>query len=157
MNRFRFSNNFVQLQKYQSLIDDAVKKGAKVLFGGKPNVAHKGHFFEPTVLINVNHSMEIMREETFGPVMPIMRVSSDEEVIKLANDCKYGLSASIFTGNYARGYELAKKIQAGGSVINDWVCTLIFGVDCSAGIKHDDPRFAIWWSESFWFRKIQWT
>lgn len=125
----------VQLQKYQSLIDDAVKKGAKVLFGGKPNPAFKGHFFEPTVLINVNHSMEIMKEETFGPVMPIMKVTSDEDVVKFANDCRYGLSAAIFTSNYTRGYELAKKIQSGGTVLNDWGLSMMIQDLPFGGIK----------------------
>jgi acyl-CoA reductase-like NAD-dependent aldehyde dehydrogenase len=56
-----------------------VKKGAKIITGGKINTQHKGHFFEPTILVNVNHTMKVMKEETFGPIMAIMRVHSDEE------------------------------------------------------------------------------
>src|SRR5690242_19066216 len=63
-----------QLAKYQEFTDDAVKKGARILVGGKPNSKYSGHYFEPTVLVDVNHSMKIMQEETFGPIMTVMKV-----------------------------------------------------------------------------------
>jgi len=125
----------LQLKKYQELIDDAVAKGAKVLSGGKVNANHKGHFFEPTVIVNVNHSMRIMREEMFGPVMAIMKVKSDEEVVRLANDCDYGLSCSVFSRNYARGHKLAKQIEAGCTVINDWGLSMMIQSLPFGGVK----------------------
>lgn len=109
-----------QLTKYAEYIADATAKGAKVLSGGKVNSQHKGQFFEPTVLINVNHSMKTMQEETFGPVMSVMRVSSDEEVIRLMNECSYGLSCSIFSKNYKRAHKIAEQVRAGSVIINDW-------------------------------------
>lgn len=84
------------MNKYKEFIDDAVKKGAKVLYGGQVCSKYEGHFFEPTVLVDVNPSMKILQEETFGPVMTIVRVHSDEEVIKLVNNSDYGLSCAIF-------------------------------------------------------------
>jgi len=136
----------LQLDKYTEFIEDAVKKGAKILVGGKPNPNHKGHFFQPTILIDVNHSMKIMKEETFGPVMAIMKVHSDEEVVKLANDCSYGLSCSIFSANYKRAHKIAEQIESGGTVINDWglafMCTdLPFGgVKISGFGKFNGPE-----------------
>jgi len=109
-----------QVTRYEEYIEDAVKKGAKVLVGGKVNSTHNGHFFEPTILVDVDHSMKIMKEEMFGPVMCVMRVKSDAEVIRLANDANYGLSASIFSANYKRAHAIASKMESGGTVINDW-------------------------------------
>jgi len=109
-----------QLGKYQEFIDDAVKKGAKILTGGKASTTLNGHFFEPTILIDVNHSMKVMKEETFGPVMAIMKVKSDEEAVRVANDSVYGLSCSIFSRNYNRAAAIGEQISAGATIINDW-------------------------------------
>jgi len=109
-----------QLQKYQDMLDDALKKGAKILLGGSINKGLNGHFFQPTIIVNVNHSMKIVQEELFGPVLCVIRVSSDEELLRLVNDCQYGLSCSIFTKNRKRGLRLARNIQSGMSVVNDW-------------------------------------
>ncbi|MEM0360828.1 MAG: aldehyde dehydrogenase family protein, partial [Candidatus Diapherotrites archaeon] len=101
----------------QAQIADAVKKGAKILLGGK-KIPRKGFWFEPTVLVNVNHKMNIMKEETFGPVIPIMKVKNVDEAIRLANDSVYGLTASIWTENRALGKKLARKLAAGTVTIN---------------------------------------
>ncbi len=107
-----------QLETVERHVRDAVEKGAKILVGG---TRKDGLFFEPTVLVNVDHSMQIMREETFGPVIPIMKVNSVEEALQLANDSIYGLSASVFTRDKALGMHLARRIEAGNVCVNDCI------------------------------------
>jgi succinate-semialdehyde dehydrogenase/glutarate-semialdehyde dehydrogenase len=125
-----------QLEIIEAHVADAVERGARVLAGGRRNPAHAGLFFEPTVLDGVTHEMRIMREETFGPVLPIMRVANESEALRLANDSVYGLNASVFTGDRRHGVELAKSIESGCVVVND--CMLTYGVPESpfGGIKH---------------------
>jgi len=115
-----------QLEIIEAHVADAVERGARVLAGGRRNPAQRGLFFEPTVLDGVNHQMLIMREETFGPVLPIMRVADEAEALRLANDTCYGLNASVFTGDRRRGVEMAKAIESGCVVVND--CMLTYGV-----------------------------
>jgi len=107
-----------QLEIVDDHVRDAVAKGAKVLVGGHPR-AGEGRFFEPTVLVDVDHSMKIMREETFGPTLPIMKVSDAEEAVTLANDSAYGLQASVWTRDVARGEALARRVEAGVVCVND--------------------------------------
>ncbi|MBV9421981.1 MAG: aldehyde dehydrogenase family protein [Solirubrobacterales bacterium] len=107
-----------QLETVQDHVKDAVDKGAKVLVGGHPRPG-PGHFYEPTVLVDVDHSMKIMREETFGPTLPIMKVSDAEEGVRLANDSPYGLQASVWTKDVERGETLARRIEAGVVCVND--------------------------------------
>ncbi len=99
-------------------VNDAVAKGAKVLAGGHRG-SGAGTFYEPTVLRDVDHSMEIMTEETFGPTLPIMKVADAEEAIRLANDTPYGLQASVYTKDLERGEAVARRIEAGAVVVND--------------------------------------
>ena len=110
-----------QLQIIKDHVQDAIQKGAKVLTGGKETTGEngKGRFFEPTVLVDVDHTMKVMTEETFGPVLPIMKVRDAAEAIHLANDTVYGLGASIFSKNTKRANELAKEIDAGAVDVND--------------------------------------
>jgi acyl-CoA reductase-like NAD-dependent aldehyde dehydrogenase len=107
-----------QLEIVDDHVHDAVAKGAKVLVGGHQR-SGAGRFFEPTVLVDVDHSMKIMREETFGPTIPIMKVSDAEEAVRLANDSAYGLQASVWTRDVARGEALARRVQAGVVCVND--------------------------------------
>jgi acyl-CoA reductase-like NAD-dependent aldehyde dehydrogenase len=107
-----------QVEVVEEHIRDAVEKGAKVEVGGQRR-AGSGRFFEPTVLTNVDHSMKIMREETFGPTLPIMRVDSEEEAVRLANDCDLGLDASVFAKDPDRGERVARRVQSGAAVVND--------------------------------------
>jgi acyl-CoA reductase-like NAD-dependent aldehyde dehydrogenase len=107
-----------QLDIVEAHVQDAVDKGAKVLTGGHGH-AERGRFYEPTVLVDVDHTMRIMREETFGPTLPIMKISSAEEGIRLANDSDYGLQASVWTKDLERGEQLARRIQAGSVCVND--------------------------------------
>jgi acyl-CoA reductase-like NAD-dependent aldehyde dehydrogenase len=107
-----------QLDIVDEHVRDAVDKGAKVLTGGHP-APGPGRFYEPTVLVDVDHSMKIMREETFGPTLPIMKISDAEQGVQLANDSSYGLQASVWTGDVERGESLARRIQAGVVCVND--------------------------------------
>jgi acyl-CoA reductase-like NAD-dependent aldehyde dehydrogenase len=115
-----------QLEVVERHVQDAVARGARVLAGGRRNPSAPGLFFEPTVLVDVDHDMAVMREETFGPVLPIMRVRDEEEALHLANDTRYGLNANVWTRDKRRGVELAKQIQAGAAVVND--CMLTYGI-----------------------------
>lgn len=109
-----------QLDKIDALLADAVEKGARVLIGGRRNPILSGQFYEPTILVNVDHCMRITQEEQFAPVMVIIRVGSDEEAVRLANDCPYGLGSSVFTTDPARGRRLATALRAGMTVVNDY-------------------------------------
>jgi acyl-CoA reductase-like NAD-dependent aldehyde dehydrogenase len=99
-------------------VRDAVAKGARVVAGGKRSDTD-GHFYEPTVLVDVDHSMEAMREETFGPTLPIMKVADADEGVRLSNDTPYGLQASVWTKDLAKGERLARRIEAGAVTVND--------------------------------------
>ena len=109
-----------QLDIIQDLVDDALKKGARALIGGKRRAESVGTYYEPTILVDVDHSMRITQEEVFGPVMVIMRVRDEADAIAKANDCPYGLGSSVFTKDLARGDRIARRIRAGMSVINDY-------------------------------------
>ena len=103
---------------YPDQLDDAAARGAKILTGGVIENNDGGLWLRPTVMVDVDHSMKIMREETFAPVLPIMKFSSVEEAIALANDTTYGLSAAIF-GAESDVQPIAREIDAGGIYIND--------------------------------------
>ena len=91
-----------------------------MLVGGKRgNEGQGGYWFEPTVLVDVDHTMKCMTEETFGPTLPIMKVADAEEAIRLANDSPYGLAASVFSKDIARGEAVARRIEAGAVCVND--------------------------------------
>lgn len=107
----------VHIDFLKQQIEDAVKKGAKVLTGGKP-VSGKGAFFEPTVLTNVNHTMNLMKLETFGPVIGIQKVKDDSEAITLMQDCEYGLTASVYSRNLDRAKTILRDVDSGTSYIN---------------------------------------
>jgi acyl-CoA reductase-like NAD-dependent aldehyde dehydrogenase len=103
-------------------VEDAKAKGARILTGGKRGHEGKGgHWYEPTVLVDVDHTMECMTEETFGPTLPIMKVTDTEEAIRLANDSPYGLGASVFSKDVARGEAVARRIDAGAVCVNDTI------------------------------------
>jgi acyl-CoA reductase-like NAD-dependent aldehyde dehydrogenase len=104
---------------------DAVEKGAVVRCGGKIEELDGGFWCRPTVLTQVNHSMKVMTEETFGPIMPVMPFSTVEEAIALANDTIFGLSAAVFAGTQTEALEVARHIDAGAININDAGLTAI--------------------------------
>src|SRR5262249_49875341 len=107
-----------QVQIIDDHVRDAVDKGAKVLVGGHQREG-AGRFFEQTVIVDVDHSMKCMQEETFGPTIPIMKIHDSAEGVKLANDSEYGLQASVWTSDVKRGEELARQIHAGVVCVND--------------------------------------
>jgi aldehyde dehydrogenase (NAD+) len=107
--------NATQLRKIKEQVDEAVAAGATLLCGGK----NEGLFYQPTVLGNVTRKMKVFREETFGPVAPIIRASNDEEAIEIANDSDYGLSAGIMTRNEERGLSIAQRLRTGMAHNND--------------------------------------
>lgn len=112
-----------QLLAVQRHVDEAIDKGATALTGGDRLADSSAPFFPPTVLVNVNHEMDVMLDETFGPVLPIMTFKTDEEAVRLANDSVYGLTASIWTGSIARGKRLAERIDAGTVMVNEVLYT----------------------------------
>jgi betaine-aldehyde dehydrogenase len=112
-------------------VEDARSKGARVLTGGRRKDG-PGDWYEATVLADVDHSMKVMTEETFGPVIPIMRVRDAEEAVRLANDSRYGLSAAVFAGTAQRGEEIARRIEAGAVNVND-VLTTYFALGVPMG------------------------
>jgi len=115
-----------QLDVIEEHVADARAHGAKVLAGGRRNPAYEGLYYEPTVLSDVTQDMRVMREETFGPVLPILRVRDEEEALRLANDSCYGLNANVWTRDKRRGVELARRLQSGSAVVND--CMLTYGI-----------------------------
>jgi acyl-CoA reductase-like NAD-dependent aldehyde dehydrogenase len=101
-----------QLNVLEQQVNDAVRKGAILKEGGK-RLNRKGNFFEPTVLINVDHSMSVMKEESFGPIIGIMKVHNDEEAVRLMNDTQYGLTASVYSINPNRAKRILSEIESG--------------------------------------------
>jgi succinate-semialdehyde dehydrogenase/glutarate-semialdehyde dehydrogenase len=124
-----------QMDVIEAHVADAVAKGATILAGGRRNPDLDGLFYEPTVLTDVTHEMRVMRDETFGPILPIMRVPDAQEALRLANDSRYGLNASIWTRNKHQGLEMAKAVESGCVVVND--CMVTYGVTESpfGGVK----------------------
>lgn len=105
----------------ESHIQDALKKGAKDVTPENEsfeNPPPKGNFVKPTLLIDVDHTMTVMTEETFGPVIPVMKVKGDDEAVKLMNDSEFGLTASIWTKDVDRGYALSEEVEAGTVFVN---------------------------------------
>ncbi|RVW39949.1 Aldehyde dehydrogenase 22A1 [Vitis vinifera] len=133
-------------EKLQNLVNEALDKGAE--FAGRGSFGNLGEdavdqFFPPTVLVNVNHSMQLMQEEAFGPILPIMKFSSDEEVVKLANDSRYGLGCAVFSGSQRRAKAIASQIHCGMAAINDFASTYMCQSLPFGGVKDSGfGRFA---------------
>jgi acyl-CoA reductase-like NAD-dependent aldehyde dehydrogenase len=104
-------------------VNDARQRGAEILTGGQRGSNLGGLFYEPTVLTNVDHNMAIMRDETFGPVLPVMTFKTEAEAVKLANDSVFGLTASVWTKDITKGKRIAEQIEAGTVMVNEVVYT----------------------------------
>ena len=102
-----------------------------------------GQFYPPTVLLNVTHDMKIMKEEVFGPVLSICKVKSDEEAIRLANDCEFGLGSNVFAGSKKRAEKLGQQLEAGMTSVNDFCSTYMAQSLPFGGVKESGfDRFA---------------
>ncbi len=128
----------------RTLLHDALDKGARLEAGGFPAI-QAGFYWQPTVLSNVDHSMRIMKEEAFGPILPIQIVMDDNEAIELANDNAFGLDAYVFSSDLARANRIADRLQAGSVDINEVVVNYVirdlpFGGIKQSGInRHHGP------------------
>jgi acyl-CoA reductase-like NAD-dependent aldehyde dehydrogenase len=122
-----------QLDLLEQLVKEAKEKGAIVLTGGKRKEG-KGYFFEPTVLVNVNHDMQLMKEESFGPVIGIMKVRDDEEALRLMQDTEYGLTASVYSSSRERAEKILQQVDAGTGYWN--CCDRVSAAVPWSGRKH---------------------
>lgn len=127
--------NQEQLEIVEDHVSDALAHGAEVRAGGHRLNESAGWFHEPTVVTGVDHSMKLMRDETFGPVLPIMTFRTDEEAVRLANDSIYGLTASVFTGDLNRGKRIAELLDAGTVMVNEVVYTHAVAQTPWGGVK----------------------
>ena len=122
-----------QLDLLEEQVNEATEKGAIVLTGGKRKEG-KGYYFEPTVLVNVNHDMQLMKEESFGPVIGIMKVRDDEEALRLMQDTEYGLTASVYSSSRERAEKILQQVDAGTGYWN--CCDRVSAAVPWSGRKH---------------------
>jgi acyl-CoA reductase-like NAD-dependent aldehyde dehydrogenase len=133
-----------QIEIVEDHVNDALGSGARALAGGK-RVPGPGDYFEPTVLVDVDHSMKVMRDETFGPVVGVMKVRDADEAVRLANDTRYGLSGAVF-GERERAEQVARRVECGAINVND-VLVNYFATDVpmggwkqsGIGFRHGEP------------------
>ena len=128
--------------KVQEMVEDAVKRGAKVVVGGK-RIAGPGFFYEPTVLTNVPADAQCSCDEIFGPVAPVQKFESEEEVIRKANDTEYGLVAYLYTGNVKRGLKVSEQLEFGMIGLNRGIVSdpaAPFGGVKASGIGREGGR-----------------
>jgi succinate-semialdehyde dehydrogenase/glutarate-semialdehyde dehydrogenase len=124
-----------QIEVAEKHVADALSKGAEVRVGGR-RVAGSSSAFEPTILVGCRHDCSVMTQEIFGPIVPFMKVSSEEEAVALANDSHLGLNAYVFTEDSVRGRRLAERIEAGSVLVNDVLLNGAMVDTPFGGIKH---------------------
>ncbi|MBP9109751.1 MAG: aldehyde dehydrogenase family protein [Pyrinomonadaceae bacterium] len=125
-----------QIKIVEDHVEDFRAAGAKIETGGQRNPTLEGLFYEPTVITGAHNEMRAMQEETFGPTLPIATFSTEEEAIRLANDSEFGLTASVWTGNRARGERVAQSIEAGSVCVNEVLYTHGIGQTPWGGFKN---------------------
>ncbi len=125
-----------QIKIVEDHVEDFLASGAKIETGGKRASGLEGLFYEPTVITNANNEMRAMQEETFGPTLPIATFSNEEEAVRLANDSEFGLTASVWTGDKARGKRVAERIEAGSVCVNEVLYTHGIGQTPWGGFKN---------------------
>ena len=124
-----------QREKVEDHVRDARSKGARVLLGGRA-LDGPGYFYSPTVVVDVDHEMALMRDETFGPVLPIMPVADDDEAVRMANDSAFGLDASIWTRSRERARRIATQLKVGSVVFNDHLINYVIADLPFGGVGH---------------------
>lgn len=125
-----------QMQIVEDHVEDFRKNGAKILTGGKRNTNFAGTFYEPTVIAGATNEMRGMQEETFGPTLPIATFKTEDEAVKLANESEFGLTASVWTRDLAKGKRIAEKIEAGTVCVNEVLYTHGIGQTPWGGFKN---------------------
>jgi len=161
----------VQVERVERQLQEAVAHGAKILTGGKRRADLGANYFDPTVVVDVDHSMSLMHEETFGPVLALRPVANAEEAVRLANDSEFGLGASIWTRDTRRGRTLAGQLRVGSVMVNDvasyfGICEAPHGGRGASGwgrthsrlglqelvhVKYVDEDWLLRWPKSWWF------
>jgi succinate-semialdehyde dehydrogenase/glutarate-semialdehyde dehydrogenase len=160
-----------QLQTVESQVEDARTHGARVLLGGRRLSEVGPNFYAPTILADVSHDMRIMREETFGPVLPVASFQNEEEAVGLANDSDFGLAACVWTRDNSRGEKIAHRLQAGTVMVNDVISYFgiseaphggvkasgigrahgLFGLEEMVRVKYLDTERLPWMKKVWWF------
>jgi succinate-semialdehyde dehydrogenase/glutarate-semialdehyde dehydrogenase len=133
------------VEKVEEHIGDAVKLGGKVLIGGQRHQLG-GHFFQPTILLDVSPQAKLMNEETFGPVAPLIRFSTEEEVVAMANDTPYGLAAYFYTSNYERSWRVAEALECGIVGLNEGIISTElapFGGIKESGVGREGSKYGV--------------
>lgn len=133
------------VEKVQEHVDDALAGGAKVLIGGRAH-ALGGLFYEPSILIDVSRDAKLMQEETFGPVAPLIRFDTEEEVIKLANDTPFGLAAYFYTSDYRRSWRVAEALETGIIGLNEGIISTElapFGGIKESGVGREGSKYGV--------------
>ena len=124
-----------QFKKVSAQVEDAVTKGAKILAGGHPDPELRGFYYPPTVLTDATHDMSLIKDETFGPIIPIIKVADAEEAVRLANDTRFGLDACVFTRDREKARQMAKNLHSGTVCINDALVNYIIPDTPMGGVK----------------------
>jgi acyl-CoA reductase-like NAD-dependent aldehyde dehydrogenase len=138
--------NAKSLENMQGIVNRTVKEGAELLTGGGERIKNKGYFFAPTILKNVLPHMEIAQEEVFGPIAPVITVDDEKEAIRIANDSKFGLGASIWTQDLVKAERLSSMVQSGIVTVNNVVVSdprVPFGGVKNSGFGRELSRFGM--------------
>ncbi|TFH22330.1 MAG: aldehyde dehydrogenase family protein, partial [Myxococcales bacterium] len=124
-----------QLEEVEEQVEDARARGARVVVGGKRVAGREGYWYEPTVITDVTSDLKIMQEETFGPVVCIQKVRDEAEAVRLANDSRFGLSASVWSKDKVGAMNIARRVEAGAVCVNDHMIHMMIPEVPMGGVK----------------------